>query len=158
MSRLIVASVLDSLQAFNRVVSLLRGRSFAIDRVSVARSERESLARLTIVVNDREVRPQHVALCLEKLEEVMVVRQPSVSEVVVREGALIKVSDSATAEGMPALEGVARVVDRVSGATILEMFGEPETVQRAVASIPSEALIECIRFGPFVMYRGAAPS
>ena len=158
MSGLLVATVQDSLQALNRVVSLLRGRRCPIERISVARSQHDHLAYVTIVVNERQGRPQHIASCLEKLDEVVMVAQPGVSDIVSREGALIKVRDSAATASITALEGVARVVDRVSGATILEMFGEPDTVQRAIASIPADALIECVRFGPFVMYRGTVSS
>ena len=47
----IVADAQDSLVTLNRVVSLLRGRCFAVVSFTAAKSHRPGIARLTIVVD-----------------------------------------------------------------------------------------------------------
>jgi acetolactate synthase-1/3 small subunit len=158
MTSILVASVRDSLQALNRVVSLLRGRNFRIDSLTLAQSERPGVARLTVVVDESHVRPQRVASCLDKLEEVWSVREAQPTDVVRRQAALVKVSDSEATRAWIALlppSGTVRVVERGGGAAILELFGSPEDVDRTIASLPPASVIELARPGPFVMRRGA---
>ncbi len=156
-----VASVQDSLQALNRVVSLLRGRNFRIESLTTARSEQLDVARLTVVVDASQVRPQRVASCLDKLEEVWSLREAQPADVVRREAALVKVRDSAPIRewiaALPA-SGAARVAEQSGGAAILEVFGAPEDVDRTIRSLPQESIIELARLGQFVMLRGAQPT
>src|SRR5713101_7198795 len=121
------------------------------------RSEQSDVARLTVVVDESQTRPQRVASCLDKLEEVWSVREAHSSDVVRRQAALVKVSVS---EGIrewiasvPA-SGAVRVAEQSGGAAILELFGTPEDVDRAIASLPADSIIESARLGEFVMLRG----
>ena len=161
MPSIFVASVQDSLHALNRIVSVLRGRNFRIDSVMMARSERPDVARLTVVVDESQARPQRVASCLDKLEEVWSISEVHPSGVVRRQAALVKVSDSdetrAWIAALPA-SGAVRVAERSGGAAILELFGTPEEVDRAIASLPADSIIESAKLGPFVMLHGAQPT
>jgi acetolactate synthase-1/3 small subunit len=161
MSSIFVASVQDSLQALNRVVSLLRGRNFRIDSLTMARSEQPEVARLTVLVDATQPRPQRVASCLDKLEEVWGVREVDPSEVVRRQAALVKVNDSEAVRDWIAslpVSGAARVAERSGGVAILELFGTPEEVEYAIASLPPDSIIECARLGQFVMLRTTEPT
>jgi acetolactate synthase I/III small subunit len=115
MDAMIVASAQNTLHALNRVVSLLRGRDFHVESLAVGRSERSGVARVTIVIDATRTRPERVASCLERLEEVWSVRRVERSEVIRREVALIKfIEDSVPGELVSAVvgSGAARVIER----------------------------------------------
>ncbi len=153
---ILVASVHDSLQALNRVVSLLRGRQFAIDTLTLARSEQPEMARLTLVVNDSQSKPERVASCLEKLEEVSIVHEAHPAESLCREMALVKLMDSpAVADWLAAhiASGPARLAERGQGSVILELCGTPDDVSRLMSSLPPASMVESSRVGPVVMRR-----
>jgi acetolactate synthase small subunit len=157
MHALIVASTRNTLQALNRVVSQLRGRDFHVESLGIAHSERSDVARLIIVVDAARTRPERVAWCLDRLEEVWSVRRVEGSEVVRREAALIKFNeDSVPSELVSAVVGsrAARVIERSGGATILEIVGAPEEVDDAIGSLPPESILEIARLGQLVMARG----
>jgi acetolactate synthase-1/3 small subunit len=155
MNTTLIASVQDSLQSLNRIVSLLRGRNFAIDSLTLARSERPGVARLTLSVKAPS-RAQRVMSCLDKLEEVLTIAEASAADVVRREAALLKFRNSeavdAWVSGLSST-GPARAAERGAETTIVDLFGEPEAVEAAIASAPSDALVECARLGQFAIAR-----
>jgi acetolactate synthase I/III small subunit len=158
---LFVASIQDSLQALNRVVSLLRGRHFQVKSITRSRSERPEVARLTIVVDDSQPKPHRVASHLEKLEEAWSVASVDRQEVVCRAMALVKLSESLIDAGLVATtleSGSVHLVDQSAGAVILEVFGTIEEVDRVLASFPPNAIIELARPGELAMTRGARPT
>ena len=157
MHALIVASAQNTLHALNRIVSVLRGRDFHVESLSVARSERPDVARVTLLLDATRTRPDRVASCLDKLEEVWSVRRVDASEVVRREAALIKFIDgSVPAEIVSAVtgSGAARVIERSDGAAILEIVGSPEDVDDAIGLLPAGSILEIARLGQLVMGRG----
>jgi acetolactate synthase-1/3 small subunit len=155
MNTTLIASVQDSLQSLNRIVSLLRGRNFAIDSLTLARSERPGVARLTLSVKAPS-RPQRVISCLDKLEEVLTIAEACAPDVVRREAALIKLRNSPAVDAWLtglSTTGPARAADRGAETTMVELFGEPDAVEAVIASAPAGALVECARLGQFAIER-----
>ena len=154
---MIVVSTHHTLQALNRVVSLLRGRDFAVDSLTVTGSERPDVTRLTIAVDTARTSPERVSACLEKLEEVRSVKQVRPSEVVGRELTLIKLrADAVGGEVVSALllSSNARVIEESGGAAILELVGRPEEIDLAIGSLAPASILEIARGGRLVMARG----
>ena len=161
MTSILVASARGSLQALNRIVSLLRGRDFQIASLTTARSEVGDVVRVTIDVDTLRTRPMRVASCLDKLEEVWSVRQFQPSELVRRELALVKVTAVAVAcESVSTLiaSGSARVIALNGETAILEIAGQAEDVHDAVGALPQASIVESARIGPLVMSRGSQPT
>ncbi len=157
MHALMVASTHNTLHALNRVVSLLRGRDFAIESLTVARSARPDVTRLTIAVDTARTSPERVSTCLEKLEDVWGVRRVAPSEVVRRELALIKVTtDAVGGEAVSALllSSNARVIEEGAGAAVVELVGGPEEIDRAIGSLAPASILEIARGGQLVMAHG----
>jgi acetolactate synthase-1/3 small subunit len=157
MATIIVASARNTLQALNRVVSLLRGRDFLVESISVARSERSDVSRLAIVVDETRTRPARVTSCLEKLEEVWSTRLVERSDMVRREAALVKVDENTVrSEVVSALvqSGVARLIDRSDGTAIVEVLGFAADVDDVIGSLPPASILEIARGGQLVMARG----
>jgi acetolactate synthase-1/3 small subunit len=152
---MIVASALNTLQALNRVVSLLRGRDFQVESLAVARSERSDVARLTIVIDTTRTRPERVTACLDKLEEVWGARCVERSDLIRRETALVKCMEDVVLEDTITLGAVAaRLIERRDGTAVLEIAGAPEEVDDAIGSLPPASILEITRLGQLVMARG----
>jgi acetolactate synthase-1/3 small subunit len=153
----VVASVRNTLDALNRVVSMLRGRDFRVVSLSSARSEQPDMARLTIVVDAAHTRPSRVASCLNRLEEVWGVRQVESRDVIRREVALVKIMENAVEQlpGTTLLSGAARVIESSGGAAILEIVGTPEEVDSVIGFLPPASILEMARPGQLVMVRGS---
>src|SRR5687768_4127166 len=106
MQSTLIARGLDGLSTLNRIVSLLRGRSFGIVSLTAARTDAPGVAHVTIVVDASRTRPDRVASCLEKLEDVLSVEEIDPAHAVQRELALIKVARTeATTSRLSSLVG-----------------------------------------------------
>jgi acetolactate synthase small subunit len=153
----VMASAWNTLDALNRVVSMLRGRDFRVVSLSSARSERADVARLTVVVDAAQTHPGRVASCLNRLEAVWGVRQVESRDVIRREVALVKIMENAADQlpGTTVLPGAARVIESSGGAAILEIVGTPEEVDGIIGSWPPTSILEIARLGHLVMVRGS---
>ena len=106
-------------------------------------------------------RPDRVASCLDKLEEVWGVRRVERSDVVRRKAALIKVvEDALPGELVSAVvgSGSVRVIQRSGGAAILEIVDTPEKVDDAIGSLPQASILEVARLGQLMMACGHQPT
>jgi acetolactate synthase-1/3 small subunit len=161
MTTMIVASARSSLQALNRVVSLLRGRDFRIASLTTMASETTEAVRFAIAVDDSRTRPARVSSCLDKLEEVWSVRELQPSDAVTRELAVVKLAASALgAEPVVSLvaAGSTRVLERNADTAILEITGASADVEAVVRALPPASVVEVARVGPLVMSREAQPT
>src|SRR3954453_11284033 len=95
----LVVLVEDHPGVLNRVVSLLRRRSFNINTITVGQSEQPGVSRMTLVVvgNDDEV--EQAGKQLYKLMEVLKVTDVTDVQVVPHELVMVKVATEATAGG-----------------------------------------------------------
>ena len=95
----LVVLVEDHPGVLNRVVSLLRRRSFNIDSITVGHSEQPGVSRMTIVVNGRDDEVEQAGKQLYKLMEVLKVTDLTVTNCVAHELALVKVAAKAADTG-----------------------------------------------------------
>src|SRR5919106_2358953 len=91
----LVVLVEDHPGVLNRVVSLLRRRSFNIDSITVGHSEQPGVSRMTLVVNGEEEEVEQAGKQLYKLMEVLKVTDVTGLNCVAHELALIKVAAKA---------------------------------------------------------------
>jgi acetolactate synthase-1/3 small subunit len=158
MTSMLVASARGSLQALNRVVSLLRGRDFQIASLTTMASEASDVVRFAIVVDASRTRPARVSSCLDKLEEVWGVRELQPSDAVTRELAVVKIA-AAAVDAEPVASWVAagatRVLERNAVTAILEVTGSSADVDAVVRALPWALVVEVARLGPLVMSRGS---
>ena len=134
MQATLIARGQDSLATLNRIVSLLRGRSFGIVSVTSGRTDAPGMAHVTIVVDASRTSPDRVVSCLEKLEDVSSVEEVDPAHAVQRELALIKVARTdATTSCLSSLvrAGAARIVDSSETTAIVEVVGTPQATKTA---------------------------
>jgi acetolactate synthase-1/3 small subunit len=143
----------------NRVVSLLRRRSFNIDSITVGHSEQSGVSRMTIVVNGRDDEVEQVGKQLYKLMEVLKVTDVTPLNCVAHELALIKVAAKAqTRSEILQIAQIynARVVDASPSTLLIEATGPEEQVDGLLNMLKGFGIRELVRTGPVAMMRGSA--
>jgi acetolactate synthase-1/3 small subunit len=149
----------DHAGVLNRVVSLLRRRSFNIDSITVGHSEQPGVSRMTIVVNGRDDEVEQVGKQLYKLMEVLKVTNVTSLNCVAHELALIKVAAKAqTRSEILQIAQIydARVVDASPTTLLIETTGPEEQVDGLLNMLKGFGIRELVRTGPVAMIRGAA--
>ena len=123
MKHILVATVEDAPWTLNRVVSLFRQRGFAIDSLTIGRTQEAHISRLTMVVDASKTAIEQVIKQLYKIVEVRKVSDLTEDKTVDRELAMIKVSSKSSAARAEIMQIVdiyrSRVVDVAHGSLIV---------------------------------------
>lgn len=141
----------------NRVVSLFRRRNFNIDSLTVGRTEKPDLSRMTILIEGTESEARKVEKCLSKLANVVQVEHLHDKPSVTRDLALIKVKvkSQSRSEVMQLCDIFrARVVDVAHNSVIVEITGEEDKIEGFTELLQNIGIIEMVRTGIVAMGRG----
>jgi len=156
----IIALVEDRPGVLNRIVSKWRQRSFNIESLAVGHSEVEGLSRMTFVV-DANANAEQVVRQVDKLIDVVDIRDVSHEDIVAREMAIIKVK--ATSDTRSQIIDIAEifkadVLDVAPDSMILEATGEEQKINSLVELLNDYGIIELVRTGKVAMLRGPQTS
>jgi acetolactate synthase-1/3 small subunit len=154
----LVAYLEDRPGALNRVVSLFRRRGFNIESLTVGRTERPGISRVTVVVQADEDTARRLEANLYKLVDVAHVEDLTHAAAVVRELALIKVraAPERRAELLQLCNAFrARVVDVAPDAIIVEATGAQDKLDGLVTILQPFGVLEMVRTGAVAMARSA---
>ncbi len=140
-----------------RVASLFRRRAFNIDSLTVGRTEKPEVSRMTIVVEADRDQALRVEANLYKLVNVLLVENITGKPAICRDLAIIKVS-AKHSERSPILEIInvfrARVVDFALDSLTIEITGGEEKVDRLLEVLRPYGILEMVRTGVVAMRRG----
>ena len=142
----------------NRIASLFRRRNFNIDSLTVGRTHRPHISRMTIVVDARLANVHIIAANLRKLVNVIEVRVVSDEPHVSRDLALIKVrtddpeSRNLVTEICERYPG--RIVDMGVMVAIIEVTAHEEQVEQMIEELRPIGILEMVRTGVVAMGRG----
>jgi len=140
-----------------RVASLFRRRAFNIDSLTVGRTERPEVSRMTIVVDADRDQALRVEANLYKLVNVLLVENVTGKPAICRDLAIIKVSAKPN-ERSPILDIInvfrARVVDFAMDSLTIEITGGEEKVDRLLEVLRPYGILEMVRTGIVAMRRG----
>jgi len=142
----------------SRVVSLFRRRAFNIDSLTVGRTEKPDVSRMTIVSEADEDQARRIVANVYKLVNVLLVDDVTGHPALLRDLALMKVCAPAeTRSQILELAEVfrARVLDIASESMTLELTGGEEKVDRLLELLNPFGLLEVVRTGVVAMRRGA---
>jgi acetolactate synthase I/III small subunit len=154
----VVALVENKPGVLNRVASMFRRRSFNVDSLTVGRTHRPHVSRMTIVVDTQRSNARLISENLKKMVNVIDVRilrdQPYVS----RDLALIKVrtndTDSYNSVAEICERYPARIVDIGTDVAIIEITATEERVAACIDELRPIGIIEMVRTGIVAMARG----
>jgi acetolactate synthase-1/3 small subunit len=141
----------------NRVVSLMRRRSFNIDSITVGHSEQQGVSRITIVLRGDPYEVEQVSKQLYKLMEVLKVVDLSESACVAHELAMVKVAAKPqTRQEIMLIAEIydAKVVDASPTTLMLEAVGSEEKIDALLAMVRPFGIRELVRTGAVAMVRG----
>jgi len=154
-----VAYVEDLPGVLTRVASLFRRLNININSLTVGRSERAGLSRLTLVCEASSEAGHRVRASLFKLENVVDVDDIAQAPSVTRELALIKVAASPK-ERSHIFDLVevfrARIVDLTSESLMIEMTGVESKIEGLIEVLREDdgRILEICRSGKMTMRRG----
>lgn len=155
--RTISALVQDKPGVLARIAGLFRRRGFNIASLAVGRSEKPGLSRMTFVVEGPEDVVRHVAAQLDRLIDVVEVRDITEQNIVWRELALIKVTADAVAR-REILELVnifrVNVIDIGAESLTVEISGGRQKIDSFIELVRKFGLEEVIRTGRVATLRG----
>jgi len=155
--RTFLAYLEDKPGVLNRVTSLFRRRSFNIESLTVGRTERPDVSRMTLVVRADDDAARRLEAHLWKLVNVLQVDEVSNAPAIVRELALVKVRapEGVRAAVMQLCEVFrARVVDVSPDALSIEITGAPDKVDGLLEMLRVYGVVEMVRTGTVAMRRG----
>jgi acetolactate synthase-1/3 small subunit len=140
--------------AVDRILSLLRRRGFPIGGMTIERTHRPEIGRMTVVVTDDAAAAQ-VTRHLAKLPDVLEVHAES-KNTLTREFALIRIrcapeQEEQVHEIVTALD--ARVLSVSDGHLVLEASGPPALLDELVAALEPFGIDELARTSPIALHR-----
>ena len=154
----VVALVENEPGVLNRIASLFRRRAFNIDSLTVGRTHRPNISRMTIRVVAGPEYAKKIATNLQKLVNVIDVRVLDNEPHVERDLALIKVRND-DADSRNTITEIcdrypARIIDVGPEVAIIEMVGTESIVADFIEEVRPTGIVEMIRTGVVSMGRG----
>ena len=154
----VVALVENEPGVLNRIASLFRRRAFNIDSLTVGRTHRPHISRMTIRVDAGPEYARKIATNLQKLVNVIDVRIIDNEPHVERDLALIKVRND-DADSRNTITEIcdrypARIVDVGPKVAIIEMVGTEDIIEEFIEKVRPIGIVEMIRTGVVSMGRG----
>jgi len=145
----------------SRVVSLFRRRAFNIDSLTVGRTEKPDVSRMTIVTEADEDQARRIVANIYKLVNVLLVDDITGQPSLMRDLTMIKVK--ATPETRSQILELAtvfraKVLDIAAESIIVELTGGEEKVDRLLELLSPFGLVEVVRTGIVAMRRGVSKS
>jgi acetolactate synthase-1/3 small subunit len=154
----IVALVENEPGVLMRVTNMFRKRNFNIDSLSVGRTHRPDISRMTIVIDSTRANAYKIMSNLLKLVPVIEVANVSSDLHVSRDLALIKVrSNNAGSRNDLTLiceRYPARIVDIGPDVAIVEITAQEQMVEACINELDKIGIVEMVRTGVVAMGRG----
>ena len=154
----LVALVENKPGVLNRVASLFRRRNFNVDSLTVGRTHKPHISRMTIVVDVQRGDARMIAANLRKLINVIDVQFVSEQPHVSRDMALIKVRtddvDSRNAVTEVCERFPARIIDIGTKVAIVEIAAQEDVVEAMIEALRPIGIVELVRTGVVAMGRG----
>ena len=150
-----IVHVEDLPGALNRVVSLFRRRVVNIDSLTVGRTEKPGVSRITLVVHADANAARLLEANLYKLVDVIDVQDVTAEPVVIREMAFVKLGPQFRSEVMQLCEVFrARVVDLGPGSITVESTGSQDKIDGLIEALKPFGIVELVRTGAVAIARG----
>src|SRR3989454_10292962 len=144
-----------------RVASLFRRRAFNIDSLTVGRTEKPEVSRMTITVDTNPDQARRIEANLYNLVNVLLVENITHEPAIARDLAMIKVAATHEARShVLELASVfrARVVDVAPESLTIEITGGEDKIDGLLEVLRPYGVLEMVRTGIVAMRRGSKSS
>ncbi len=157
-SHIISALVEHKPGVLQRVAGLFTRRGFNIDTITVGETEKKKLARMTIIAKGDDKVLEQITKQLNKLIDVIKVRDLEMENTVKRELCLIKVHTPLEKIRSEVIQyaGIfrGRIIDVSPETLTVEITGDPEKIDALIDLLRNFGIKEVARTGPTAMSRG----
>lgn len=157
-THIISALVLNKPGVLQRVAGLFTRRGFNIDNITVGASEQDEFARMTIIAQGDEKVLEQITKQLNKLIDVIKVRDLEPESTVKRELCLIKVHAPAERIRSEVIQYGSifrgRIIDVSPENLTIEITGTPDKIDALIDLLRGFGIKEIARTGPTAMSRG----
>ena len=153
----LVVLVEDHPGVLNRVVSLLRRRSFNINTITVGASEQPGVSRMTLVVQADDDDIEQAGKQLYKLMEVLKVTDVTDLSVIQHELVIVKVATKPHIRGEVMLVAQifdGKILDASPSTLMMQVTGTGDQIEAFLAMVKPYGIRELVRTGPIAMTRG----
>lgn len=141
----------------NRVVSIFRRPGLNLDSLTVGRTDRPEVSRMTIVLEGTEADAAYVMRELNRLIHVITVEEMNGTPHVSRDLALVKIAadgDSRARILQMCTHFRARIVDVAAESILVEVVGDEPEIEGIVALLRPFGIVEMVRAGVVAVGRG----
>ncbi len=142
-----------------RVAGLFTRRGFNIESLAVGHTEENNISRMTIIVEGDERTLEQITKQLNKLVDVIRVREIFPANSVERELALIKVNTNSLANRSEVIQLVdifrAKIIDVNNQIMTIETTGTEDKVNALIELLKPFGLKEVVRTGKIALFRGS---
>ena len=142
--------------ALTRIAGLFSGRGYNVDTLNVAPTQDADTSRMTIVTHGADDTIDQIIKQLNKLVDVLEVRDFSEGEYVDRELVLVKVGvDSKTRSEIMQIVGIfrAKIVDVQPKSLTIEITGNESKIEKFIALMKTFGIKELTRTGKIALPR-----
>ncbi len=157
-THIISAIVIHKPGVLQRVAGLFTRRGFNIENITVGTSEHENFARMTIIAKGDEKVLEQITKQLNKLIDVIKVRDLEPDSTVERELCLIKVHTATEKARLEVIQYAnifrGRIIDVSPETLIIEITGSPEKIEALIDLVKTFGIKEVARTGPTAISRG----
>ncbi|MBV1768410.1 MAG: acetolactate synthase small subunit, partial [Methanobacterium sp.] len=140
------------------VAGFFKRRGFNIDTITVGESEKEGEARMTIIAQGDDKVLEQITKQLNKLVDVIKVRDLEMESTVKRELCLIKVHAPQEKVRSEVIQYASifrgRIIDVSPETLTVEITGDPEKIQALIDLLKNFGIKELARTGPTAISRG----
>jgi len=157
-SHIISALVLNKPGVLQRVAGLFTRRGFNIESITVGTSEQEGIARITIISKGDSKVLEQITKQLNKIIDVIKVRDLDPEKTVERELCLIKVHCPTERVRSEVIQYInifrGRIIDVSPETLTVEITGEPNKIEALIDLVKTFGIKEIARTGPTAISRG----
>lgn len=161
MKRIITLVVQNRSGVLNRITGLMQKRQFNIESISVGRTEKEGISKMTFVVDVEDHRKlEQLTKQLHKQIDVLKITDLSDKAIVARELALIKIVSNASVRNE--VQGIiepfrAAVIDVSKDSLSVQVTGKPEKIEALIELLRPYGIKDIARTGLTAFSRGQQP-
>lgn len=159
MRKMVLSLLVDNTAGvLSRVAGLFSRRGYNIDSLTVGETEKPQFSRMTVMVSGDDQILEQIRNQLQKLEDVVEIKELEASESVCRELVLVKVR--ATSKERQAIISVAdifraKIVDVATESLMIELTGSQAKIDAFIKLLDGFQILEFVRTGITGLVRGS---
>lgn len=159
MRKMVLSLLVDNTAGvLSRVAGLFSRRGYNIDSLTVGETEKPQFSRMTVVVSGDEQILEQIRNQLQKLEDVVEIKELQTNESVCRELVLVKVhANSKERQAVISVADIfrAKIVDVATESLMIELTGNQAKVDAFIKLLDGFQILEFVRTGITGLVRGS---